>query len=123
MYSLCVLLRNLFHCIYLSSNHNSSYTPLHFYIINSAVTTQPIHKVSAFTIGNALTDTWKGAFRPFHHFIYAHVCLLTLAQIKIRKIIKISHCNRPKITLKCCWHRMEKNLQKTCKIRFIYGPI
>ena len=43
----------------------------------------PIHSVSAFTIGNTLTDTWKGVFRPFHQCIYAHLCLFTLACIKI----------------------------------------
>ena len=42
-----------------------------------------------FAKGNTLTDTWKGVFRPFHHFIYTHVCLFTLAPIKISKIIKI----------------------------------
>ena len=38
------------------------------------------------------------------------VCLFTLACTK--SIIKISHFNRPKSIMKCCWHRMEKNLHK-----------
>ena len=50
-------------------------------------------------------------------------CLHWLA-IKLAKIIKIPHCNRPKITLECCWFRHEKNVVKnTEKIRFICGTI
>ena len=54
-------------------------------MLDSMVTRNRIHNVSALTIGNTLTDTWKGVFQPFHHFIYAHVCLFTLAPIKISK--------------------------------------
>ena len=42
------------------------------------------------------------------------VCLHWLV-LKLVKVINTSYCNRPKITLKCCWHRMEKNLQKHIK--------
>ena len=51
------------------------------------------------------------------------VCLHWLT-LKLAKIIKIAHCNRPKIALKCCWYMMQQNPYKnTLKIRFIYGPI
>ena len=39
------------------------------------------------------------------------VCLHWLI-LKLAKVIKISHLNRPKITLKCCWHRVKKNRHK-----------
>ena len=40
---------------------------------------QPIHNVSVFTIGNTLTDTWKGVFLPFLYVIYTHVLLRSAA--------------------------------------------
>ena len=79
-----------------------------------------IHNVSAFTIGNTLTDTWKGVFWPFHHFTYAYVCLFKLARIKISKSNQNSNCFTPKITLKYCWPRIEKNLHKKLIKKSIY---
>ena len=46
-----------------------------------------IHNVSAFTIGNTLTDMWKGSSGLFTT-LSKHTCLFTLAQIKISKSIQ-----------------------------------
>ena len=42
-----------------------------------------------------------------------HTCIcLHWLVIKLAKVIKISHCYRLKITFKCCWPRLEKNVDK-----------
>ena len=44
-------------------------------------------------------------------YLCTRVCLHWLV-LKLAKVIKISHCNRPNIIPKCYWHCMEKNLHK-----------
>ena len=60
----------------------------------------------------SLTEMWKWVFSLFTT-LSTHMCVcLYWLVLELTKVIKISHCNRPKITLKRCLPRLEKNAEK-----------
>ena len=69
-----------------------------------------------------------GSYGFFHQsqFIHAQVCLILLPYIKNSKSNKNdSFCKRPIITLKYCWPRLDKNIERNTKvkIKIINAPI
>ena len=72
----------------------------------------------------SLTNKGKGSSGLFTT-LSTHTCTcLHWFAVKLAKVFKISHRNRPKITKKCCWFSQVKNVVKnTEKIRFICGTI
>ena len=58
----------------------------------------------------SFTETWRRVSGLFTDLCTRTCVCLHWRAIKFAKIIKISCCKRATITLKCCWHRLGKNV-------------
>ena len=71
-----------------------------------------IHKIPAFAKGKV---PHRHVERGFPVFATLHLRVLVRLALKLAKVIKISHCETPTITQKCCWPSLLKHLDKNTK--------